>query len=200
MDQQLIYFSSYEMFISIVFGLLTVFIATRFINLVLLKTEQDHRNVSTAIFSGGLVVCALVLVESSVLPSVDALRTMVLGQEQLTLKILAISLGYFLAFYALAVVISILVIYAAIRIHMAATLDVDEIKEIREDNVAQSILLTAVLLGMTYFIQEPTSRLISSLVDYESLEQIEAGPIIAPEPETETMVIPSRRLPPDSND
>lgn len=199
MDSQLIYFSSYEMVISVVFGLLTVFIATRFINLFLLKTgEADQSNLSTAIFSGGLVICVLILVQSSVLPSVDALRTMVLGQEQLTLKILAISFGYFLVFYALSIVMSILLIYLSIRIHMAATLDVDEIKEIRANNVAQSVLVTGVLVGMTLFIQEPTSRFISSLVDYESLERIEASPILPPAVDEETMVVPSRRLPPDA--
>lgn len=180
MDTQLVYFSSYELFLSIVFGLITVFIATRTINILLFRFDDPalyKGNLSTNILSGGLIICTLILVQSSVLPSVDALRTMVLGQEELTMRIIGISLGYFLAFYLLSIVIGILLIYTTIHIHMAATLDVDEIEEIKEDNVAQAVLLAAVLIGMTLFIQEPVARFISSMVDYESLERLQLAPV-----------------------
>lgn len=199
MDAALVYFSSYELVLSVVFGLLTVFIATRFINLLLFKfdkTELANRNLSTSIFTGGMIVCAMILVQSSVLPSVDALRTMVLSQERLNAEIIAISLAYFLAFYTLSIIISMLVIFASIRIHMAATLDVDEIAEIKADNVAQSVLLTAVLVGVTLFIQEPFGRFISSLVDYDQLEAVRVD--MPPAPMTdEELVVPQRKVSPN---
>ena len=98
MDFHLVFFPSYELLISLIFGLLTVYIATRFINLVFLKANDDEErfksNVSISLFTGGMIVCVLILVQGSVLPSVDALRTMVLGQEEISFSILAISFAY----------------------------------------------------------------------------------------------------------
>ena len=199
-DNQVIFFSTYELMISVVFGLRTVFIVRRFIRATLFKPEKPNEfmnNVSTNIVSGGLTVCVLILVQSSVLPSVDAPRTMVLGQEQLTFKIVAISFGYFLAFYALSIIISICVIYASMRIHMAATVDVDEIAEIRGDNIAQAILLTAIFVGVTLFLQEPVGRFIETLVDYDDLERIEAPVIQVPDVPEDMIIVPTRKASPD---
>ena len=124
MDWQLIFFSTYELILSLTFGLLTIYIATRFINLVFLRMGKEaHANVSIALFTGGLIVCVMILVQGSVLPSVDALRTMVLGQEDISLEIVFISLGYFLAFYSMALVMSMFLIFTSIQIHMYATFD-----------------------------------------------------------------------------
>ena len=143
-----------------------------------------------------MVLSVLILVRASVLPSVDAFRSMVLSGETITLGIVATSLGYFLVFYLISMVVSILVIYATIQIHMAATHDVDEIREVKADNIAQAILLTGVLLGMTYFIHTPLSRFISRLVDYDALETMEAGEAI--ESATgERLVVPPIRVSPD---
>ncbi len=199
MDFQILFFSTYELIVSLAFGLLTVFIVTRFINATLMKDQDAHAlrsNTSTALFTGGMVLAVLILVRGSVLPSVDALRSMVLSGETITLGIVLTSLGYFLVFYLISMVVSILLIYATIQIHMAAIRDVDEIKEVKADNIAQAILLSGVLLGMTYFIHTPLSRFISSLVDYDSLETLEAGEII--ESATgERLVVPPIRVSPD---
>jgi len=200
LNWQLILFSSYELVLSLSFGLLTIYIATRFINLIFLKsakaTENYRSNVSTALFTAGMIACVLILVQGSVLPSVDALRTMVLGQETINLEILMISLGYFLAFYSMAMIMSMLLIFTSIHIHMFATVDVDEIAEIKANNLAQAILLTGVLLGMTYFMHEPLARFMFSLVDYDALETIQDEHSLEAS-EDDRFVSPPKKVNPD---
>lgn len=201
MDYQILFFSTYELIISLAFGLLTVFIVTRFINATMMKDQDEtslSSNTSTALFTAAMVLSVLILVRGSVLPSVDALRSMVLSGENITLTIVLTSFGYFLVFYLISLVGSILVIYATIQIHMAATHDVDEIREVKANNIAQALLLSGVLLGMTYFIHTPLSRFISSLVDYDSLESLETRPREIIEPVTgERLVVPPIKVSPD---
>jgi uncharacterized membrane protein YjfL (UPF0719 family) len=177
MDFQAIFFASYETILSLIFGLVTVYISTRILNLTFLKSARNgslllENNTAASIFAGMMIICILILVHSSVLPSVDALRTMVLGQNKITFSIVALSFGYFLLFYLIALVISLSFIWLTVQIYMVATVHVDEIKEIRKNNIAVAIILSSVLLGMTLFIRPPVNRFISSLVNYESLEII----------------------------
>ncbi len=170
-----LFFSSYETIISIVFGLLTIFIVYKIVNKTFLKKMDVDQalksgNFAIAIFSGTIVLSTLLLVQTSILPSVEAMRTMVLTKAKITFSIVGISLLYFLLFYAVALVISIVIILLAIAIYMKATTQVDEIAEISENNYSIAVILSLVILAITLFIKAPVKRFISSLINYDAIE------------------------------
>ena len=177
MNWNSVFFTIYELVISLVFGLFTIFIVIKFLNVTFLRSRRGNAllqaNTAVGVFAGAMIFCVLVLVMGSILPSVDALRTMVLGQQAFSVSVLLLSLGYFLVFYSVALVISIAVIYMTTLVYMMATIHIDEMSEIRRNNVAVAVLVSAVLLGMTLFIRPAVQRFISSLVDYETLERID---------------------------
>ncbi len=189
MDFQTLFLSAYEVALSLVFGLLTVFIVIKLVERTFLEREEGKTsNLATSIFTGSTVLCVLLLVQSAVLPSVDAMRAMVLGHSAITASVVAISFGYFLAFYAISLMIGLAVIFLAIQIYMVATTDVDELAELRSNNVGVAVVLAAVLLGTTLFVRPPVERFIGSLVDYDALE---AEPTVVPRamPEAEDVMI-----------
>ena len=83
------------------------------------------------------------------------------------LSLILISFGFFLFFYLVTTVLSIGVLFAATWLYLKATVNIDEIKEIKKNNMAVSIMLSLVILGMTLFIQPSVSRFIASIVRYD---------------------------------
>lgn len=101
---------------------------------------------------------------------------MVAANHQLTALMVATSLGYFLAFYVISLVVSLTCLYLSIMIYIKATTKMDELEELRRNNLSVAVLMSAVVIGMALFIQSPVERLIGSLVNYEAIGRVELAP------------------------
>ena len=132
MDLRIIFLATYEMILSVVFGLLTIFLVNKIFNWTLLKSDSENSlakgNISMGIFAGTLVVCNLMLVQPSILPSINTLQTMLTGRASMDLSLILISFGFFLFFYLVTTVLSICVLFAATWLYLKATVNIDEIK------------------------------------------------------------------------
>ena len=171
MDLRVIFLATYEMTISIIFGLLTIFLVIKMLNWTLLHSDsQNHLgkgNIAMAIFAGVLVLCNLILVQPSILPSINTLQTMLTGKENIDLGLMLVSFGFFVVFYFATMLISFGVLLGATWIYLKVTIHLDEIKEIKANNIAVSIMLSLVVLGMTLFIQPSVNRFVASFVRYD---------------------------------
>ena len=124
-------------------------------------------NIAMAIFAGVLVLCNLILVQPSILPSINTLQTMLTGKENIDLGLMLVSFGFFVVFYFTTMLISFGVLLGATWIYLKVTIHLDEIKEIKANNIAVSIMLSLVVLGMTLFIQPSVNRFVASFVRYD---------------------------------
>ncbi len=200
MKSSLILFTTYELLLALIFGLLTIYLSVRVLNKIILKVDFfkliREGNIAIAVFEGTLIVCALLLVENSILPAVDALRTMVLANDGFTFQMFLISFGYFLLFYIISLAFSLLLLSVSFYVFIKATADVDEMAEIKANNIAVSILVSLVMVGVTMFIRPSFDNFIASLVNYNKLENI----ISIPKEDTpeleEGMEMPERRVNP----
>ena len=171
MDLRIIFLATYEMILSVVFGLLTIFLVNKMFNWTLLKSDSENSlakgNISMGIFAGTLVVCNLMLVQPSILPSINTLQTMLTGKDSIDLGLMLVSFGFFVVFYFVTMLISFGVLLGATWIYLKVTIHLDEIKEIKANNIAVSIMLSLVVLGMTLFIQPSVNRFVASFVRYD---------------------------------
>jgi len=176
MNQNLFIFGVYEVSLSLIFGLLTIYISLKIIDKLVLKVKTlemiKQGNVAIAIFKGTLILCTLMLVQNSVFPSVDAFRAMAAAHNTLNLTMFGISFGYFLLFYSISLIFSILLILLTFFIYIKATTNVDEIAEINKNNLAVSLIISIIILGMTIFMRPAFNNLITSFVDYSKLQKI----------------------------
>ena len=138
MDLRIIFLASYEVILSIAFGLLTIFLVNKILNWTLLKTDTENSlvegNIAMGIFAGTLVVCNLMLVQPSILPSINTLQTMLVGKDSISFGLLLVSFGFFLFFYIVTTLLSVSVLLAATWIYLKATINIDEIKEIKSND------------------------------------------------------------------
>ncbi len=195
MDWNTFFFASYEILISIIFSLLTIFITKKFLNYLFIKRDHDDLkdNLALSIFSGSIFIGVLILVNSSILPAVDTLRVMVLAKEVITLKMVGLSFLYFLLFFSITVFFSIVILFLTLRVFFKATGWVDEMTEMRNKNVAVSIVVASVVIGISLFVRPSLNRFISSLIHYEKFETIGES---APDEEPGEMVVPLQQVEP----
>lgn len=181
MNTSLLLFTSYELVLALLFGLLTIYISIKVINRLILNKNfleliLKESNSSVAIFEGCLVFCIMLLVENSILPSVDALQTMVLSKNEFTFEMLYISFGYFLAFYLISLVFASILMAISFHVFIRATVKVDELAEMKKkNNIAVAVLISVVLVSMTLFIMPAFENFIASLVNYNSLSNYTGG-------------------------
>ena len=189
MDIKIIFLATYEIILSIVFGLLTIFLVNKVFNHTLLKGDSENSlskgNVAMGIFAGTLVVCNLILVQPSILPSINTLQAMQIGKESFDLSLFFVSFGFFLIFYLVTTILSIGVLFAATALYLKATVNIDEIEEIKKNNIAVSIMLSLVVLGMTIFIQPSVGRFVQSFVRYDmsiesEIPELQQGEVAPP--------------------
>ena len=171
MDITTIILATYETVLSVVFGLLTIFLVTKTFNKTLLKTDSENAlasgNISIGLLAGTLIVCNLMLIQPSILPTINSLQAMTAGESGFTLNAFIVSFGFFLVFYILTASIAIGVLFAATWLYLKSTINIDEMKEINKNNIAVSIMLSLVIVGMTLFIKPSLDRFVSAFVNYD---------------------------------
>ncbi len=197
MDWNTFFFASYEIVISVLFSLLTIFFTKLIINKMFVKVNKDELkdNIALALFNGSIIISVLILVNSSILPSVDTLRVMVLATEVITFNMVLLSFLYFLLFFAITVFFSIIILLLAITVFFKATGYVDEMKELKNKNISIAIMVSMVIIGITLFVQPSLNRFISSLIHYEKFEtkSMEQG---SEEATPGEMIVPLEQLEP----
>ena len=189
MDIKIIFLATYEIVLSIVFGLLTIFLVNKVFNRTLLKGDSENSlskgNVAMGIFAGTLVICNLILVQPSILPSINTLQAMQMGKDSFDLGLFFVSFGFFLIFYLATTILSIGVLFSATALYLKATINIDEIEEIKKNNIAVSVMLSLVVLGMTIFIRPSVGRFVQSFVKYDmsiesNVTEIKEGEVAPP--------------------
>lgn len=175
MDWKSFIFASYEVVLAVIFSLFTVFITMKILRLLMFRNRDADenafaQNTAVAIFSGAIIVSVLVLVNSSISPSIDTLRTMVFSANSVSMPMLGTSFLYFLMFFFLSIIISTLVIFLTLKVYISATIKLDEFAALREHNIGVAIVMSLVILGISLSIRPSLQRFISSLVNYEYLE------------------------------
>lgn len=177
MNQQLIFVALYETVLSLIFGLLTLYLALKIVDKLILKQDSlrtiQEGNLAVAVFKGALVLSIFLMTQNSIEPSVQALKVMVLSSGKLKAGMLAIAFAYFIVFYLISLVGSLLLILISLNVYVTATKDIEELQEIKNKNVAVSVLLSFVIVGITIFIRPAFDNLITSFVDFSGLTRYE---------------------------
>ena len=199
MDWKIFFFASYEMTISIIFSLLTIFITKRIIDKMIIGRSSNYGdykdNLAMTLFVGAIIISVLILVNSSILPAVDTLRVIVLARDEISFNTVLISFFYFLLYYAITIFFSILILLSALGVFFRATIHVDEMLEIRNKNIAVSVITSMVILGIALFVRPALNRFVASLVHYEQFENAGKSDFGASAPQdTTNMVVPLKPM------
>lgn len=163
--------ASYELTLSILFGLLTILLVTKYVEKVFLKGSLEtiikEKNYSAGVFLGSVTTGILLIVNGSIEPAVNGLHTRILGSGGVDFLIFLKSFGQFALFYVLALFLAFFIVSLSLFAYMRATKSLDEIGEIKSGNITMALVLGFTLISFSLFVRPAAKNLLGSLVNYE---------------------------------
>lgn len=115
--------------------------------------EMKKGNVAVGILFGGVILSISIILESGV----SALTKAIVPGMDPTVLLIAFTLG--LLNLLISVAASVISIYVAIRVLDWITIDIDEMAELRKGNAAVAIMMTAVLISVSFVIRGAVSAI-----------------------------------------
>lgn len=138
---------------------------------ILLKRQYgiEKINSSVAIFQTGIILATAFLLSSVIAPASNALRF--LTQDGLSGMSILLSVAYVLGFVVVGLVSSALVVWGGVTVFFQLT-SVNEIEELRNNNIATSIITSAMILGLSIIMSDYVGHLCEALIPYPEVNFI----------------------------
>jgi uncharacterized membrane protein YjfL (UPF0719 family) len=133
--------------------------------------ELKSNNIALSIMLAAILLASALIVKAVTYPAISTLQTLLFQQPSAvaTLKAVALIVGYTI----LAVLMAIGSIWIALRCFLGLTRHLDELGEIRKNNVAVAITLGVMILIMGMFLSNGIGSLMKALVPFPVFESIE---------------------------
>lgn len=169
--------SSYELVLSFISCMFTIYLATKFLNKFVLSKPVEwfikEKHDAGCLISGALVFSVLYLVHGSIEHSTSALQSLLLSHGKYSMSIVAIALSHFVVFYLVTFITGFGTIFVVSKIYrrMMASINFDHEVEINK-SLPLSMFLTFIMLSVTMFIQPAMNHFLASLVLHHMLDKI----------------------------
>jgi uncharacterized membrane protein YjfL (UPF0719 family) len=136
--------------------------------------ELKKNNVAVAILNGSIVLALILVVKKSIESAITIFGNILRNPEAVLssyFKSALIMLGHII----LGGLIAFTAIYTALQIFIWLTKDLDELKEIKENNTAVGILLGIIIVSMALLLQQGVDTILNSLIPFPPVSLIDIG-------------------------
>ena len=164
-----------ELVLSFVLGVLVAFVSfkvfarlTRSLDEV---GEMKRNNVAVGVLMASTLVSCALVVRQTLYPVVSSVQTALFNGIDLlgAAKVVGLSVLYL----CLSLAIAILAVNAATRVFLRLTRELDELAEIKQNNVAVALTLGAVIVVMGLFLAHGVESLLAALIPFPAMESIQ---------------------------
>lgn len=172
-----IFLSSYELILSFISCMITIYLATKFLNKYVLSKPVEwfikEKHEAGCLISGALVFSVLYLVHGSIKHSTSALQSLLMSHGKYSLTIVGVALSHFVVFYFITFAIGFGTIFVVSIIYrkMMATINFDHEVEVQK-SLGLSMFLSFIVLSATMFIQPAMNNFLGSLVLHHMLDNL----------------------------
>lgn len=168
MGTNVLQFTIYELLLSTLFGLLSIYLSQILICKIILKCEFgdlfQKDNIALSLFGGTLIVCFLILTRASILPSVTFLQYKASGPAGLDFAFYLQAFLYFLLFYIVSFLSAMVLLFLSSKIVTASTKEVDEVLEVKKGNLSTALLISFVMISFTLYTKPSLEHFLSGVV------------------------------------
>ncbi len=136
--------------------------------------ELKNNNVAVAILNGSIILALILVVKKSIESAITIFSNTLRNPD-------AILTSYFqsalimIGHIILGGMIAFTTIYTALQIFMWLTKDLDELKEIKGNNIAVGILLGIIIVSMALLLQPGVDTILNSLIPFPPVSLIDIG-------------------------
>ncbi len=167
-----------QVVLSLIIAVALVYISSKiFRRLITGINESDelkNNNVAVAILNGSIILALILVVKKSIESAITIFSNTLRNPD-------AILTSYFqsalimIGHIILGGMIAFTTIYTALQIFMWLTKDLDELKEIKGNNIAVGILLGIIIVSMALLLQPGVDTILNSLIPFPPVSLINIG-------------------------
>jgi uncharacterized membrane protein YjfL (UPF0719 family) len=164
-----------ELVLSLALGVLTAYVGFRLLAKMTHELDEinelKQNNVAAGVLFASLLLALALVVRQASYPAISALKTALFRGIGLVgaLKVLGLSVAY----VALALAIALGSIVVGVRVFLRLTRGIDELEEIKSNNVAVAISLGIVIVILGIFLAQGVGSLLSALIPYPAMTEIQ---------------------------
>jgi uncharacterized membrane protein YjfL (UPF0719 family) len=163
-----------SLFIGIIFIYSASKIFQRFTHGINDTEELKSNNIAVAIINSALVIALIIIVMSSIETSITIFSNTLRNPDAVFvtyIKTALLMLGHII----LAGIVALGSIYTGLYIFMRLTKDLDELKEIKENNVAVSIFLSVIIIALALLLEPGIRTILDALIPFPPVSIIDVG-------------------------
>ncbi len=167
MNGMLILEGGIEIVLSLVTGFLVFFASMKIFMLLTRKIDETEElkknNTAAAVVLAAFVLALVLIVNSSVSPAMDTLKTL-FEQESPTAGAVLTDILRIIAMYAAAMVMAIIVLWLGMSLYTGLTTKIDEMEELKKNNLAVGIVFAVFIFSAGYLTLEPVATILGAFV------------------------------------
>jgi uncharacterized membrane protein YjfL (UPF0719 family) len=161
-----------ELIIALIAAIFIFFLSLRVINLFLKKNINEYEelkknNFAVAIMVSSFIFAMMLLIKTAVEPAYNAFENAF--DNGVIMQALLFSIGQIILFFILSALFSFIILWFAMKAFMIFTRTIDEITEIKNKNIAISIVIAILILSAALLVEHGLSILLNSLVKYPEI-------------------------------
>ncbi|MEJ2194905.1 MAG: DUF350 domain-containing protein [Ignavibacteriaceae bacterium] len=167
-----------QILLSLIIGILFIYFASkifqRFTQGIDDTDELKKNNIAVAIINSALVIALIIVVMNSIETSITIFSNTLSNPEADFLTFIKTAL-LMLGHIALAGIVAIGSIYIGLHIFMRLTKDLNELNEIKENNIAVSIYLSIIIIVLALLLEPGIRTVLDALIPFPEVSFIDVG-------------------------
>ena len=178
MDLSLLVSGILQLALSLIIGIVFIYSGFRFFHKKIKSIneieELKKNNIAVAILNASIIIALVIMVKNAVEPAITVFSLALRNPDATLTSFLQTAAIMFLQII-LAGVISYLSIYLAINLYTYLTKDIDELAEIKNNNVAVSIVFGIVIIAISLLMQQGIKSILDALIPFPSVSLKDIG-------------------------
>jgi uncharacterized membrane protein YjfL (UPF0719 family) len=134
--------------------------------------ELKNKNTALAVFMGATIFSVIFISRHAVDTGINGILIVVNNPKLGAVANYLIAAGLFLADIGISGLIAFLSVWIGVLIIMKLTKNIDEMKEIAENNLAVAILAAVVIIGLAIFIDPAINLIMKGLIPYPAMDML----------------------------
>ena len=164
--------------LSLVIGVLFIYAASRVFRKMIKgikETEElKNNNIAVAILNGAIIIALILVVRSSIESAITIFGNTLRNPDAVVSAYFQTAL-IMLLHIIIAGLVAFSAIYFAMYFFMWLTKDLDELAEIKNNNIAVSLLLGIIIISIALLLQPGITTILDSLIPYPPVSLIDIG-------------------------
>ncbi len=178
MDLSLLIAGILQLILSLVIGLAFIYAGFRFFHKRIKDideiSELKKNNIAVAILNGSIILSLVIMVKNAIEPAITTF-TLTLRNPDSSLTSFLQTAAIMLIQIIVAGVLAFLAIYIALNLYTFLTRDLDEIDEIKKNNIAVSIVLGVVIISISLLMQQGIKSILDALIPFPTISLNDIG-------------------------